>query len=76
LLPVVTTEHRWIGADELRDGLVFARLHMRDAAGARGKLYGLARFSTRSPSDLRSQLLEAYVTAASQYRRSVAAATP
>jgi hypothetical protein len=76
LLPVVMTEHRWISADELRDGLVFAKLHLRDAAGARGKLYGLARFSTRAPGDLRSQLLEAYVTTASQYQRSVASTKP
>ena len=46
LMPVVLKEHRWISADELRDGLVFARLHLRDAAGARQALDTLAKFST------------------------------
>ena len=55
---------RWISADELRDGLVFARLHLRDAAGARQALDTLARFSTRPAGDLRSQLLAAYVRTA------------
>jgi hypothetical protein len=72
LLPVVTAEHRWIGADELRDGLVMAKLHQRDVTGAQRRLYGLARFSTRPPGDIRSQLLEAYVTAAGQYQTKVA----
>jgi hypothetical protein len=72
LLPVVTTERRWIGADELRDGLVFAKLHLRDVSGARRRLYGLAPFSTRGPGDLRSQLLEAYVLTAEQYQGTVA----
>jgi hypothetical protein len=72
LLPIVTAEHRWIGADELRDGLVMAELQQRDVAGAQRRLYGLARFSTRAPGDLRSQLLEAYVTTASEYQAKVA----
>jgi hypothetical protein len=76
LMPVVTTERRWIGADELRDGLVFAKLHLKDATGARRRLYGLAPFSTRAPGDLRSQLLEAYVIAAEQSQRTVAQLTP
>ena len=54
-------EHRWISADELRDGLVFARLHLRDATGARYALDTLAQFSARPPGDLRSMLLGAYV---------------
>jgi hypothetical protein len=72
LIPVVTAERRWIGADELRDGLVFAKLHLRDPSGARQRLYGLAPFSTRGPADLRSQLLEAYVITAEQYQQTVA----
>jgi hypothetical protein len=72
LLPVVTSERRWIGGDELRDGLVLAKLHLRDAEGAQRRLYQLASLSTRPASDLRSQLLEAYVTAAAQYQKSVA----
>lgn len=72
LLPIVTVERRWIGADELRDGLVFAKLHLRDAPGAQRRLYGLAPMSTRAPGDLRSQLLEAYVIAAQQYQGAVA----
>jgi spermidine synthase len=55
---------RWIGADELRDGLVISRLHLRDVAGARQALDSLFRFSRRPVSDLRSQLLSAYVESA------------
>ena len=73
LMPVVLAEHRWISPDELRDGLVMARLHLRDAAGARQALDTLAKFSSRPAGDLRSMLLGAYVqtlesmqTAASQ----------
>jgi spermidine synthase len=61
LKPVAIQQHRWIPADELRDGAVFARLHLGDVAGARRDLESLAPFSTRRPGDLRSQLLEAYV---------------
>ncbi|MEO7986988.1 MAG: spermidine synthase [Gemmatimonadales bacterium] len=61
LLPVVLQEHRWISPDELRDGLVFARLHLRDATGARQALDTLAQFSARPAGDLRSMLLGAYV---------------
>ena len=63
LLPVALNEHRWVSADDLRDGLVFARLHLRDATGARQALDTLAKFSTRPAGDLRSQLLGAYVVA-------------
>jgi len=72
LLPVVTSQRRWIGADELRDGLVLAKLHLRDGAGAQRRFYQLAPLSTRSPADLRSQLLEAYVTTAAQSQPNVA----
>jgi spermidine synthase len=72
LLPVVTSHRRWIGADEFRDGLVLAKLHLRDPVGAERRFYQLAPLSTRAPGDLRSQLLEAYVTAGAQGQPSVA----
>ena len=72
LLPVVTSQRRWIGADEFRDGLVLAKLHLRDATGAQRRFYQLAPLSTRGPADLRSQLLEAYVTTAAQSQPNVA----
>jgi predicted membrane-bound spermidine synthase len=71
ILPVVLAERRWIPADELRDGAVLAKLHIGDVSGARQVLDTLARFSTRSPGDLRTRLLQAYVTTA-EGRRSAA----
>jgi predicted membrane-bound spermidine synthase len=64
LMPRASDPRPLILGDELRDGLVLARLHLRDVAGARQALDSLARFSRRSPTDLRSQLLRSYVTAA------------
>jgi spermidine synthase len=64
LLPFATQQHRWIGADELRDGLVMANLHLGNPSAARRSLDSLARFSTRSPSDLRTMLLKSYVETA------------
>ena len=64
LLPVVVKENQWISGDELRDGAVMAKLHLGDAAGARVALDSLRRFSSRSADDLRSRMLEAYVTTA------------
>jgi predicted membrane-bound spermidine synthase len=61
LLPVAMQEHRWISPDELRDGLVFAQLHRRDAVAARQALDALAKYSSRSQGDLRSMLLSSYV---------------
>jgi hypothetical protein len=61
LMPVAMKDHRWIAADELRDGLVIARLHLHDASGARQALDGLEKFSNRPAGDLRSMLLGAYV---------------
>jgi hypothetical protein len=55
---------RWIPGDELRDGLVIGLLHLRDVKGARQALDNLAGLSRRPASDLRSQLLGAYVQAA------------
>jgi len=64
LLPAAMREHRWITADELRDGAVFAKLYSGDVRGARQVLDTLATFSVRKPMDLRSRLLAAYVTSA------------
>ena len=50
-----------IPVDELRDGLVIAKLHQRDVAGARRAFDGLFRFSRRPATDVRSQLLMSYV---------------
>jgi hypothetical protein len=72
LMALMGADRSWIPGDELRDGLVLSRLHMRDARGARQALDSLSRFSTRSPTDLRSQLLTAYVETAERLQ-SVAA---
>lgn len=64
LLPLATSNRAWIPADELRDGLVLARLHLRDARGARQALDSLFPFSRRPATDVRSQLLMAYVQSA------------
>ncbi|HET6795717.1 MAG TPA: hypothetical protein VFH40_01045, partial [Gemmatimonadales bacterium] len=64
LLALVGSSRPWITADELRDGLVIARLHLRDVAGARRALDGLFRFSRRPVIDLRSQLLASFVESA------------
>jgi spermidine synthase len=62
---------RWIAPDELRDGLVISRLHLRDVPGARQALDSLFRLSRRPVTDLRSQLLAAYVESAER-RQSLA----
>jgi spermidine synthase len=64
-------ERRWIPADELRDGLVIARLRLHDVRGARQALDSLFPFSRRSVIDLRSQLLSSYVQSAER-RQAVA----
>jgi hypothetical protein len=64
IMPVALREYRWIPADELRDGAVMAKLHLGDVAGARMALDTLGRHSTRDPGDLRSRMLQAYVTMA------------
>jgi hypothetical protein len=43
-----------------------AKLHVVDVAGARQVLDTLSRHSLRPPGDLRSLLLEAYVTTAEE----------
>jgi spermidine synthase len=64
LMPLAMNQHRWIAADELRDGMVMAHLNLGNAGAARHSMNSLAKFSTRSSSDLRTLLLEAYVEAA------------
>ncbi len=68
IIPVALVERRLIAADELRDGAVMAKLHVGDVAGARQVLDTLARFTVRGTGDLRTRLLEAYVTTAEQRR--------
>jgi len=75
LLPLAMREHRWITADELRDGAVFAKLNSGDVRGARQVLDTLAQFSVRKPNDLRSRLLAAYVTSA-EIQRAMASDAP
>jgi spermidine synthase len=69
LIPVASAKRGWISGDELRDGLVFARLHLGDIRGARQAHDSLARYSRRRATDLRSLLLTAYVNAAEQNHR-------
>lgn len=71
LLPVVLEQRRWISPDELRDGAVMAKLHLGNVPAARTIFETLEPFSTRRATDLRSQLLGAYVHTA---ERAVASA--
>jgi spermidine synthase len=61
ILPAVLKGGRWLPADELRDATVMAKLHVGDAKGARVALDTLRRFSLRTPDDLRSRMLDAFV---------------
>jgi spermidine synthase len=64
LMGLATAHRAWISGDELRDGLVMARLHLRDTRGARQALDSLFFLSRRRATDVRSQLLTAYVQTA------------
>ena len=64
IIPAVLKGARLIPGDELRDAAVLAKLHVGDAKGARFALDTLRQFTQRSPDDLRSRLLEAYVETA------------
>jgi hypothetical protein len=64
LVPLAVADRAWIPPDELRDGLVIAKLHLRDVPGARRALDSLFRLSGRPATDLRSQLLTSYVQTA------------
>ena len=61
LMPIVIQQRRWMTADELRDGMVMANLHVGNVTAARQALRVLAPYGTRGPGDLRSRLLGAYV---------------
>lgn len=56
----------WVPVDQLRDGAVVAKLLVGDVAGARNYFQALAKRTERSPHDLRSGLLAAYVLYAEQ----------
>jgi hypothetical protein len=71
LIPETVAGRRWIPADELRDGLVMARLHIKNVGGARQAFDALTPRSTRPASDLRSQLLLSYLRMAEWMRASV-----
>jgi hypothetical protein len=64
LMSMAVNSRSWISGDELRDGLVMSRLHLQDIKGARQALQTLQRFSRRPATDVRSQLLSAYVESA------------
>ena len=54
----------WLDPDLIRDGTTTAYMMQGDIARARAVYVMLAPFSRRSPTDLRTMLLEAYVRAA------------
>jgi spermidine synthase len=56
----------WLSPDLLREGTVVARLRTGDIAGARSAWMRLAPVSSRSPDDVRPQLLAAWIIAASE----------
>ena len=65
--PLIAAARRgdiWLDADLLRDGATTARLMIGDARGAREAFAGLALQSRRSPSDLRTLMIESLLDAA------------
>jgi hypothetical protein len=62
LLELAAKGDFWMDPDILRDGAVMARLRIGDLAGAREVFRRTAVWATRDVSDLRTQLLYAYVT--------------
>jgi hypothetical protein len=71
LVPLMARGEGWIPADELRDGLLMARLHIKDVKGARRAYDALTPLTTRPQTDLRSQLLSSYLRMAEWMRASV-----
>jgi hypothetical protein len=69
LLPAAAAGDSWLNVDELRDGAVVAKLRTGDVAGARRYFTALAKRSDRSPGNLRTRLLWAYIRAAEAERR-------
>jgi hypothetical protein len=55
--------------DELREGLIVARLATGDAEGARRAFEALAPLSRRPSGDFRTALLSAYIQEAQEQRR-------
>lgn len=66
----------WLSPDLLREGAVVARLRSGDIAGARDAFMMLEPASSRTPDDLRPQLLAASILAASEQRRAAPNAVP
>jgi hypothetical protein len=71
LVPLIVAGGGWMPTDELRDGLIMARLHIKDVKGARRAYDALTPLSTRPAADLRSQLLASYLRMAEWMRASV-----
>jgi predicted membrane-bound spermidine synthase len=59
----------WMPPDELREGLIVARLATGDAEGARRAFEALAPLSRRPSGDFRTALLSAYIQEAQEQRR-------
>ena len=61
-LVAATLDHKsWLPPDELRDGIVVARLMTGDVDGARRAFEALAPYSRRPDGDFRSALLASYI---------------
>jgi predicted membrane-bound spermidine synthase len=61
LVAAALDRRSWMPPDELRDGVVIARLATGDVTGARQAFEALAPLSRRPPGDFRTALLAAYV---------------
>jgi hypothetical protein len=71
LVPLLVAGGGWMPADELRDGLIMARLHIKDVKGARQAFDALTPLSKSPQSGVRSQLLASYLRMAEWMRASV-----
>ncbi len=63
LVAAALDKKAWMPSDELRDGLVVARLRLGDAEGARRTFEALAPLSRRRAGDFRTALLASYIDA-------------
>jgi hypothetical protein len=61
LAPAALTDTSWVDVDELREAGTIAKLKLGDVAGARALWRTLAVRAERSPADLRSLLIDAYL---------------
>ena len=61
LIAATLDRRSWMPPDELRDGVVIARLITGDREGARRAFEALSPFSRRPSGDFRTALLAAYV---------------